>query len=100
MKPASRQKIRAYKRHWAVVHSIQEEMWAQYIHQGLKLNEVATEAQLTFSTTKRFLHYGRGNGKMGYSFFHGPALTTVVGISGALGLDLKLEKRKPNGGRK
>lgn len=100
MKPASPQKLKAYRQHWRAIASIQDEMWTQYIHQGLSLREVKEDAMLAHATVKRFFHRGKGNGKMGYSLFHGPTMTTVIGIAGAIGLELKLQPKKPNGSSK
>lgn len=95
----SKQKLSAYKRHWAGVRKVQDEFSSQYIHEGLKLQEIVDESQISRATVARFFHFGQGNGKMGYSYFHGPAVTTIFGIADALGLEFKLQRKngKRNG---
>jgi DNA-binding phage protein len=60
------------------------------INLDLKLGDVAKEAQLGPTTVSRFFHRGKGGGKTGYSLFHGPNFTTVVGIARALGMELRV----------
>jgi hypothetical protein len=86
-------KLKAYKRHWASVRSIQDEFSRQYIHENLNIKRVVERSQVGRQTVKRFMQFGRSTGKLGYSYFHGPTVTTIFGIADALGLNLKLEKK-------
>lgn len=97
MKPHSRAKLAAYRRHWKGVERIQDEFSRQYIHEKLSLKDVVEESYLCRATVKRFFHRGRGNGRMTYSLFHGPSITTILGIASALDLELKVVHKKLNG---
>lgn len=89
----SRAKIRAYKRHWHTIDAVRDELSRQYIHDDVKISQIAREAQLSYPTVKRFFHFGRGGGKQTYSLFHGPSVTTLFGIADALGLEIGLQKK-------
>lgn len=94
---ASKQKLEAYRRHWTAIGRIQDEFNSAWIHLGIKDAEVAEDSQVSYRTVRRFRQWGRGNGAQTYSYFHGPAATTIFGIADALGLELKLQpKRSPN----
>lgn len=90
----TRAKLSAYKRHWKGVRTIRDEFYKQYIHEGLKISEVVNESQISYPTVKRF--FQNGNEK-GYSYFHGPAVTTIFGIADALGLDVIVKKKNGKG---
>lgn len=96
-KAASKGKLAAYKRHWNAIANIQGELNSQWIHLNRRDGEVAEKAQLSLGTVQRFRQWGRGQGRMFYSYFHGPTATTIVGIAAAL--DLELVVRKRNGAR-
>lgn len=89
----TRAKLSAYKKHWKGVRSVQDEFSRQYIHENLSVTEIVGKSQISRATVSRFFHFGRGNGKLGYSYFHGPAVTTIFGIADALGLEFKLQKK-------
>jgi len=93
----SREKREAYKKHWAQVARVRDELSTEYIHNGLKLSKLAEGAQISYPTVKRFFEFGKGHGKLTYSYFHGPSATTVFGIAGALGLEVTFKKK--NGAR-
>ena len=111
MKPPSKAKLKAYKRHWQSVTAIQDELSRQYIHENLSIGDVATDSYLCYTTVKRFFQRGRIGTKMGYSLFHGPSITTIVGIAGVIGCKLEVTRparavprsqrilNKPNGAR-
>lgn len=90
-------KLTAYKQHWRMIAGVRDELSTAYIHDGLSISKLATEAQLARATAQRFFEFGKGGGRLTYSYFHGPAATTVFGIASALGLELKLVKK--NGAR-
>lgn len=92
-KEKPRRKLLAYRRHWRMVWSMRDELSRQYIHENVKLGRVADDAQLSYATVHRFFHAGKGNGAKGYSLFHGPSVTTLVGIASALNMELQLRKR-------
>src|SRR5689334_10090798 len=100
MKKPSKQKLNAYKRHWVRVRRIQDEFSRQYIHEGLNFTEVTDKSQISRSTVLRFFHFGRSTKYKGYSLFHGPAITTILGIASALDLELKLVKKNGKGNGK
>lgn len=93
----SKAKMRAYRAHWQAVARVRDELSSHYIHNGLKLSKLSEVAQISYPTTKRFFEFGKGHGKLTYSYFHGPSATTVFGIAGALGLEVSFKKR--NGAR-
>ena len=111
MKPPSKAKLSAYKQHWKSVTAIQDELSRQYIHEALSIGDVAADAYLCHTTVKRFFQRGRIGTKMGYSLFHGPSITTIVGIAGVIGCRLEVTRpsqttrriqrilNKPNGAR-
>ena len=90
-------KLRAYKSHWRGIARVRDELSTEFIHNGLKLSKLSEEAQISFATTKRFFEFGKGHGKLTYSYFHGPAATTVFGIASALGLELSFKKKNGRG---
>ena len=96
-KKHAKEKLNAYKRHWAAIAVIQGELNSQWIHQGISDGGVASNSQLCVGTVRRFRQWGRGSGKQAYSYFHGPNFTTVIGIADALDLDIKVVPRKKNG---
>jgi hypothetical protein len=94
-----KQKLAAYKRYWSVVATIQGELNSKWIHTNLKDGEVAADAKLAQGTVQRFRQWGRGAGRTSYSYFHGPNITTVIGIADVLDIDIVAQPRKPNGRR-
>lgn len=94
-KPPTALKLRAYKKHWKTVWGINDELSKQYIHDNLRLGEVATESQLAYSTVIRFFRRGKYGKAQGYSLFAGPAITTIVGIADAIGMELQLALKPP-----
>ncbi|RPJ38505.1 MAG: hypothetical protein EHM35_04410 [Planctomycetaceae bacterium] len=86
----SKAKLNAYKRHWKTVWGVRDELTKQYIHDKIRLSSVSEEAQLNFQTVRRFFRAGKGNGRYGYSLFHGPNMTTVIGIASAIGMEITL----------
>ena len=86
------QKLQAYKRHWNAVSDVADEFNKQFIHEGLSIGEVASDSRISWTTVRRFLHLG---GPKGYSYYHGPHVTTVFGIAEALDLKFQLV---PKGG--
>lgn len=89
----TRAKLSAYKKHWKGVRAVQDEFSSQYIHEKLSIQRIVDDSQISRATVARFFHFGRGNGKLGYSYFHGPAVTTIFGIADVLGLEFKLQKK-------
>ena len=90
----TKEKLAAYRRHWRGIQRVRDMLSDAYIHEGVYLKDVAEEAQIGRATMKRFFEFGKGQGKMQYSYFHGPSATTVFGIAGALGYEVQLRKRK------
>jgi hypothetical protein len=89
----SPEKRKAYKQHWRGIAEVRDELSRAYIHDGVSIAKVCDEAQIARSTGQRFFEFGKGGGKLTYSYLHGPAATTVFGIAGALGLRFKLVKK-------
>jgi len=90
----SKEKRAAYKRHWQGVARVRDLLSDAYIHEGVSLGQVAKDAEIGHDTLKRFFEFGKGQGKLTYSYFHGPAVTTVFGIAGALGYEVTMTKKK------
>jgi hypothetical protein len=90
----SKEKLAAYKKHWQGVARVRDLLSDAYIHEGVSLGKVAKDAEIGHDTLRRFFEFGKGQGKMTYSYFHGPAVTTVFGIAGALGYEVELRKRR------
>ena len=95
----SRAKLQAYRSHWRGVARVRDELSSAYIHDGTTIGEIARSAEIGYGTAKRFFEFGKGHGKLTYSYFHGPAATTVFGIADALGLEVSFKKKngKANG---
>lgn len=51
------------------------------------------DSQLARATVYRFFHFGKDTRVKGYSLFHGPAITTIVGIAASLGLELSFRPK-------
>ncbi len=89
----TKEKLNAYKKHWAMIAGVRDKLSDAYIHENIKLGKIAVDAEITFGTVKRFFEFGKGHGKLTYSYFHGPSAPTVFGIASAIGYDLVLKKR-------
>ncbi len=90
----SKEKLKAYANHWKGVVHIRDLLSEQYIHNGVSLSKIAAESEIGRATVQRFFEFGKGHGKLTYSYFHGPTATTVFGIASAIGYELTLTKRK------
>lgn len=95
----SRAKLTAYKRHWRGIVGVRDEFSSQFIHEGLSVGRLSERSGVGYGTVNRFFHFGQGHGRQTYSYFHGPAATTIFGIADALGLEVKLVRKngKANG---
>lgn len=103
--------IRIKKHQWGLVTAVQEELSKQYIHEGLKIKELAKggkmDTGLASATVNRFFYRGftapvgkKSNGHKGYNFMYGPRATTVFGIADALGFNMVLHRRNSKNGRR
>lgn len=94
MRPMTRAKLAAYKRHWKSINQLQDEMLSRDVNLDFKVGDTAEAAGIGKSTVSRFFHRGKGSGYKGYSLFHGPSTTTTIGIANALGFDVVLRRRE------
>jgi hypothetical protein len=90
----TKEKLQAYKRHWDAISRVQDEFNSRWIHEGASDTAVSRDSQISHGTVRRFRQWGRGAGKTSYSYFHGPAATTIFGIADALGLEIKIVPKR------
>lgn len=93
-KPISKAKLTAYKRHWRTVDKVCDALSHEFIHNRLKLKDVAQGGQLATGTVQRFFQRGRYGKYATYSLFHGPTFTTVVAIAGQVGMEITLRRKR------